>query len=138
VRGENFSRTTRRLAVTMFLLTAYVLPLTSCGTLPPLRDKIDVGRESYAIFVGGSGMSGDLYAVRANGGPVFQFTFTTVAELRPALAPNGTDVAFLRGLSLRDSTPASPVPTPSRSPLRSAQPPNPLSQCCSATRCSPG
>jgi hypothetical protein len=91
----------------MFLLTAYVLPLTSCGTLPPLRDKIDVGRESYAIFVGGSGMSGDLYAVRANGGPVFQFTFTTVAELRPALAPNGTDVAFLRGLSLRDSTPAS-------------------------------
>jgi hypothetical protein len=79
----------------------------ACGTLPPLRDKIDVGRESYAIFVGGSGMSGDLYAVRANGGPVYQITFTTVAELRPSLAPNGTDVAFLRGVSLRDSTPAS-------------------------------
>jgi hypothetical protein len=89
------------------LLTSYLLLLTSCGTLPPLRDKIDVGRESYAVFVGGSGMSGDLYAVRANGGPVYQITFTTVAELRPALAPNGTDVAFLRGLSLRDSVPTS-------------------------------
>lgn len=89
------------------LLTSHLLLLFACGTLPPLRDKIDVGRESYAVFVGGSGMSGDLYAVRANGGPVYQITFTTVAELRPALAPNGTDMAFLRGLSLRDSTPAS-------------------------------
>lgn len=92
-------------------LTAYRLPLTllllACGTLPPLRGKIDVGRESYAVFVGGSGLSGDLYAVRANGGPVYPITYTTVAEMRPALAPNGTDVAFLRGLSLRDSTPAS-------------------------------
>jgi hypothetical protein len=82
------------------------LLLASCGTLPPLRGKIDVGRESYAVFVGGSGMSGDLYAVRANGGPVYPLTFTTIAELRPALAPNGTDLAFLRGLSPRDSTPA--------------------------------
>ncbi|HYF40358.1 MAG TPA: hypothetical protein VD930_11760 [Gemmatimonadales bacterium] len=96
-------REVSRLAV--FLATH--LSITSCGTLPPLRDKIDVGRESYAVFVGGSGMSGDLYAVRASGGPVYQITFTTVAELRPALAPNGTDLAFLRGLSLRDSTPAS-------------------------------
>lgn len=92
-------------------LTAYRLPVTlflvaACGTVAPLRDKIDVGRESYAIFVGGSGMSGDLYAVRGVGGPVFPLTFTAVAELRPALAPGGTQVAFLRGLSLRDSTPA--------------------------------
>jgi hypothetical protein len=89
------------------LLISQVLLLTSCGTLPPLRGKIDVGRESFAVFVGGSGMSGDLYAVRANGGPVYQITFTTVAELRPALAPNGSDLAFLRGVSLRDSAPAS-------------------------------
>jgi hypothetical protein len=93
------------------LLTAYRLPLTlflllACGTIPPLRDKIDVGRESYAVFVGGSGMSGDLYAVRGQGGPVHPITFTPVAELRPALAPGGTEVAFLRGASLRDSTPA--------------------------------
>jgi hypothetical protein len=51
-------------------------------------------------------MNGDLYAVRANGGPAYPITFTAVGELRPALAPSGTDVAFLRGVSLRDSTPA--------------------------------
>jgi hypothetical protein len=83
---------------TLFLLTA-------CGTLPPLRDKIDVGRDAYAIFVGGSGMNGDLYAVRADGGSAFPITFTPVAELAPALSPDGADVAFLRGASLRDSTP---------------------------------
>jgi hypothetical protein len=94
------------------LLPAYRLLLTvllavACGTVAPLRGKIDVGRESYAVFVGGSGMSGDLYAVRAEGGPAHPITFTPVAELRPALAPNGVDLAFLRGVSLRDSTPAS-------------------------------
>ena len=80
--------------------------LLACGTLPPLRGKIDVGRESYAIFVGGSGLGGDLYAVRADGGPAYQITYTTVAELRPALSPDGAEVAFFRGQSLRDSTPA--------------------------------
>ena len=87
------------------LLTSYLLPLTSCGTLPPLRGKIDVGHESFAIFVGGNG-HGDLYAVRADGGPAVPITFTTVAELRPSLSPGGTEVAFLRGRSLRDSTPS--------------------------------
>jgi hypothetical protein len=87
-------------------LTSYLLLLVACGTLPPLRGKIDVGREPYAVFVGGSGISGDLYAVRANGGPAFPITYTPVAELLPALSPNGTDVAFLRSQSLRDSTPA--------------------------------
>ena len=99
-------RWARHVALTPHLLLLLLL-LLSCGTLPPLRGKIDVGRESFAVFVGGSGMSGDLYAVRANGGPVYQITFTTVAELRPALAPNGADLAFLRGVSPRDSTPAS-------------------------------
>ncbi len=58
------------------------------------------------MFVGGSGVSGDLYAVRANGGPVFPLTYTPVAELAPSLAPNGTDLAFLRSQSLRDTVPA--------------------------------
>ncbi|HVQ48291.1 MAG TPA: hypothetical protein VMS62_15790, partial [Gemmatimonadales bacterium] len=78
----------------------------ACGTLPPLRGKIDVGHEPYALFVGGSGHGGDLYAVRADGGPAYQITYTTVAELRPALSPDGAEVAFFRGQSLRDSTPA--------------------------------
>jgi hypothetical protein len=87
-------------------LTSYLLLLPACGTLPPLRGKIEVGRDAYAVFVGGSGVSGDLYAVRADGGPAFPITYTPVAELAPALSPNGTDLAFLRSQSLRDSTPA--------------------------------
>jgi hypothetical protein len=81
--------------------------VAGCGTIPPLRGKIEVGRDPYAVFVGGSGLNGDLYAVRADGGPAFPITFTPVAELAPALSPNGTDVAFLRGRSLRDASPAS-------------------------------
>jgi hypothetical protein len=84
----------------------YLLLSTACGTLPPLRGKIDVGRESYAVFVGGSGTGADLYAVRAEGGPAYPITFSTVAELRPALSPDGAQVAFFRGVSLRDSTPS--------------------------------
>ncbi len=90
----------------VLLLTSYLSPLTGCGTLPPLRGKIDVGREAYAVFVGGSGVSGDLYAVRADGGPVFPLTYTPVAELAPSLSPNGADLAFLRSQSLRDTIPA--------------------------------
>ena len=96
-----------RLLAQRLLLAASLLPLVSCGTIPPLRGKIDVGQESFAIFVGGNGLNGDLYAVRANGGPAVPVTFTTVAELRPSLSPSGTEVAFLRGRSLRDSTPSS-------------------------------
>ena len=56
--------------------------------------------------MGGSGPAGgDLYAVRTDGGPVIPVTFTSVGEMRPALSPDGGMVAFLRGASLRDSTP---------------------------------
>jgi hypothetical protein len=102
---ESWRSNASRSMLAVLLLTSHLSLLTSCGTIPPLRDKIEVGRESYAIFVGGSGLNGDLHAVRGNGGPVFPITFTPVAELRPALAPGGSDVAFLRGASLRDSTP---------------------------------
>ena len=56
---------------------------------------------------GSGGAGGDLYAVPAGGGPAIPITFTAVGEMRPALAPDGGSVAFLRGGSLRDSTPAS-------------------------------
>ena len=92
---------------TVYCLLFTPLALIACGTVAPLRGKIDVGRESYVVFVGGSGLSGDLYAVGADGGPAHPITFSAVAELRPALSPDGSSVAFLRGLSLRDSTPAS-------------------------------
>jgi hypothetical protein len=38
--------------------------------VPPLRDKIAVGRDPYLVFVGGSARSSDLYAVSADGGEV--------------------------------------------------------------------
>jgi hypothetical protein len=78
------------------------------GTLPPLRGQMEVGHDAYAVFVGGSGRAGgDLYAVRTEGGPAVQITYTSVGEMRPALSPDGGMVAFLRGTSLRDSTPGS-------------------------------
>lgn len=60
------------------------------------------------VFVGGDGTGGgDLYALSAAGGPVIPITFSAVGEMRPALAPDGRAVAFLRGGSLSDSAPAS-------------------------------
>jgi len=86
-----------------------VLALTACsGTLPPLRGQIQVGAEGYAIVVAGDGPGGgDLYAVRAYGGPVVPITFSSVGEMRPALSPDGRRVAFLRGRAVADSTPGS-------------------------------
>jgi hypothetical protein len=83
--------------------------LAACGgTLPPLRGQIEVGREAYAIVAAGSdATSGDLYAVRADGGPVIPITFSSVGEMRPALARDGRRLAFLRGQTVADSTPGS-------------------------------
>jgi hypothetical protein len=85
------------------------LALAACsGTLPPLRGQIEVGGEGYAIVVAGDDAGGgDLYAVRASGGPVVPITFSTVGEMRPALSPDGRRVAFLRGRAVADSTPGS-------------------------------
>jgi WD40 repeat protein len=86
---------------------ALVAALAACsGTLPPLRGQMEVGRDGYAVFVAGGGAAGgDLYAVRTEGGAVVPITFSTVGEMRPALSPDGVMLAFLRGASLRDSTP---------------------------------
>ena len=86
-----------------------LLVLGACeGALPPLRGRMEVGRDAYAVFVGGTGhVGGDLYAVRAEGGPAVQITFTPVGEMRPDLSRDGSMLAFLRGGSLRDSTPGS-------------------------------
>lgn len=86
----------------------FTLFLLACDpTLPPLRGKLAIGSDPYAVFVGGGPFNGDLYAVRPDGGPAVRITFTNVAELRPALSPDGTKLAFLRGASPDDSTPAS-------------------------------
>ncbi|HUF35081.1 MAG TPA: hypothetical protein VMN37_03975 [Gemmatimonadales bacterium] len=88
-------------------MAAALLALGACeGTLPPMRDAIEPGRDPFVIFVGGRDRAGgDLYAVPAGGGPVLRLTYSGVGEMRPVLAPDGGAVAFLRGGSLRDSTP---------------------------------
>jgi hypothetical protein len=88
----------------------FLLPLTllACDpTLPPLRGQLEIGRDAYVVFVGGIGSNSDLYAGRPDGGQPTPITFTNVAERRPALSPDGGVLGFLRGSSLRDSTPAS-------------------------------
>src|SRR3954470_19627178 len=98
-------RERRVIALLLFPLALFLL--ASCeGTLPPLRGRAEVGRDTYAVFVGGTGLSSDLYAVRGDGGSAVPLTYTPVAELAPALAPDGGSVAFLRARSLRDSAPA--------------------------------
>ncbi len=83
-----------------------VLLVSACAGLSPLRGRAVVGRDAYVIFVGdGPGGQADLFAVRADGGPVFQITFTSVVEAAPALSPDGGTVAFLRGRTTGDSVP---------------------------------
>jgi len=100
--------TVHRSPFTLFYVSLFTLFLVGCDpTLPPLRGQMEIGRDPYAVFVGGEGPNSDLYAVRPDGGPPVRITFTNVAELAPALSPDGGGLAFLRGASLRDSTPAS-------------------------------
>lgn len=91
------------------MTTPALLLLSACEpTLPPLRGALEIGGESYVVFVAGTAQAGgDLYAVGTDGGPAIQITFTPVGEMMPELSPDGGTVAFLRGGSLRDSTPAS-------------------------------
>jgi hypothetical protein len=84
-----------------------LLVLAACGGLSPLRGRAIVGRDAYVVFVGdGPGGEPDLYGVRADGGPVFQITYTSVTEAAPALSPDGGTVAFLRARTVGDSIPA--------------------------------
>ena len=108
-RAHCFRRSLRSSHAARGVVAAALVILGACeGTLPPLRGKMEVGRDAYAVFVGGRGRAGgDLYVVRTDGGPAVQITFTPVGEMRPDLSRDGRMLAFLRGGSLRDSTPGS-------------------------------
>jgi WD40-like Beta Propeller Repeat len=86
---------------------AGLLLLAACrGSLSPLSNKIDVGREPYVIFTAdGEDGLGDLFASSTQGGTPFQITFTRVDERLPALSPDGSMLAFVRS-RLPDDTSA--------------------------------
>jgi hypothetical protein len=89
-----------------FHFSLFTLFLVACGGISPLRGHAVVGRDAYLVLVGdGPAGQADLFAVRADGGPVFPLTYSSVPERAPALSPNGGTVAFLRG-----HTPADPHP----------------------------
>lgn len=90
-------------------LAGGLLLISACeGGFLPLRGMFEVGRDPMVVFVGGEGPSGgDLYALLATGGRPVPITFTAVGEMRPAVAPDGGAVVFLRAGSLDDSLPAS-------------------------------
>src|SRR5918996_1034344 len=74
----------------------------------PLGGQFEIGRDPMVIFVGGDAAAGgDLYALRADGGPAIPITFSVVGETRPSLSADGGQVAFLRGGTLTDTLPAS-------------------------------
>ena len=105
-KGKRGTVTTTRLLVlrSMVIALVGVGTVTCRGTLSPLSNRIAVGEEPFAVFVGdGEGGFGDLFAVGAGGGQVYQITFSRVDERNPALSPDGTLVAFLRSRTADDS-----------------------------------
>ena len=73
-------RVTPTLLFTVYCLL-FTLFLVACdATLPPLRGQMEIGRDAYVVFVGGSGTNSDLYAVRPDGGRPVAITFTNVGK----------------------------------------------------------
>jgi hypothetical protein len=89
-------------------IVGVLLLLVACErSFLPLRGKFDIGRDPMVVFAAGQeGSAGDLYALPTAGGAAIPVTFSAVAEMRPALSPDGVMVAFLRAGSLTDSLPA--------------------------------
>lgn len=91
----------------LLLVTGYwsLVTLLACrGALSPLKNRIGVGSESYVVFdADGEAGQGDLFAVSASGGTVFQVSFSRAHEFAPALSPDGVMLAFVRGTAVEDS-----------------------------------
>ena len=75
---------------------AALCALVAACTLPPLRGRMEVGRDPYGVFVGEGSGGADLHAFHGTTGAVVPLTFSPVAERAPALAPDGSAVVFLR------------------------------------------
>jgi hypothetical protein len=83
--------------------TAALFPLLllSC-TLPPLRGRVEIGSDPYAVVVADGPGGADLYAIHGQTGEMIALTFTPVRESAPSLAPDGGAVVFLRDPAARD------------------------------------
>ena len=83
-----------------------LLLLAGCrGSLSPLSNRLKIGEESYIVFAAdGEDGKGDLFASPPEGGRAFQITFTRVDERAPALAPDGSMLAFLRSRTAEDAS----------------------------------
>ena len=69
--------------------------ITAC-TLPPLRGRVEIGSDPYAVVVADGSGGSDLYAIHGRTGEAIALTFSPVRELAPSLSPDGGAVAFLR------------------------------------------
>lgn len=77
------------------VLLTFVSCIAAC-TLPPLRGRVEIGTDPYAVVVADGSGGADLYAIHGRTGEMIALTFSPVRELGPALAPDGGVVAFLR------------------------------------------
>ncbi len=65
-------------------------------TLPPLRGKVEIGTDAYAVVTADGGGGRDLYIVRGDDGTAPAITFTPMLESGARLSPDGGAVVFLR------------------------------------------
>lgn len=80
------------------LVTGYWLLCTGCS-VTPLTNRIKIGEEAFVIAVGeGPDGQTDLFAAPAGGGGFVRLTFNRAEERLPKISPDGTMVAFLRGV----------------------------------------
>ncbi|HEU4799450.1 MAG TPA: hypothetical protein VFS94_02335 [Gemmatimonadales bacterium] len=77
------------------MLTLIAALLMGC-TLPPLRGKVEIGTDAYAVVAADGGGGRDLFIVRGDDGTATAITFTPTAESGARLSPDGGAVVFLR------------------------------------------
>lgn len=79
------------------LLAGALLAAACRGSLSPLSNKIQVGKDAYVVFTAdGEQGVGDLFASPLDGGTPYQITFSRVDERLPALSPDGSMLVFVR------------------------------------------